>query len=42
MEEEINKIWQLARIYDKLSHTYSNVSDDLVKLAQEMEEKNEN
>ena len=37
---KLNKeeLWQKARIYNELSHHYSNIADIYVKLAQEMEE----
>ena len=36
MEEE--QLWEKARMYNELSHHYSNIADIYVKLAQEMED----
>ena len=32
------ELWQKARIYNELSHHYSNIADMYVKLAQKMED----
>ena len=36
------KIWELVRFYDELSHEYSKISDKLIRLAQELEEGKDN
>lgn len=33
-----DKIWEKARLYEELSHHYSNMADELTRLAQELEE----
>ena len=35
------QIWQKARMYDELSHHYSNIADIYIKLFQELEDNDE-
>ena len=33
-----DQLWQKARMYNELSHHYSNIADIYIKLAQELED----
>lgn len=35
---QIEKIWEMSRYYEELSHEFSKIADKLTHLAQELEE----
>lgn len=36
--KDSNKLWEKIRYYNSLSHIYSEIADDLIKLAQEIDD----
>ena len=38
---KVEKLYEKARYYNSLSHAYSNMADELIALAQDMEADNE-
>lgn len=41
IKEYKEEMWKQAKIYNELSHHYSNIADIYVKIAQELEDKYE-
>lgn len=38
-KEEISKeLWEKAKIYEALSHSYANLAEDLIKMTQKIDE----